>query len=125
MPDAAEGPRPSPEPVPAVAPDDPILIWGGGAIGGTLAAYWAREGIPVHMVDVQAEHVRVSAETGLKVHGPVAEFLQCVPGSTPEGVRGAYCASSWRSRPRRPKPPLWRWRRTCVMTGSCCRHRMA
>lgn len=94
MPDAAEGSLPStslwPSTLPPIPPDDPILIWGGGAIGGTLAAYWARAGIPVHMVDIQAEHVRMSAEVGLKVHGPVAEFVQRVPGSTPDGVRGTY-----------------------------------
>lgn len=82
MPDASD--------LPSIPPDDPILIWGGGAIGGTLAAYWARAGIAVHMVDIQDEHVRVSAETGLKLHGPVAEFVQRVPGSTPQHLHGTY-----------------------------------
>ena len=31
--------------------EEPILIWGAGAIGGTLGAYWARAGIPVLLVD--------------------------------------------------------------------------
>jgi len=31
---------------------EPILIWGAGAIGGTIGAYWARAGIPVTFVDV-------------------------------------------------------------------------
>jgi len=82
MPDASD--------LPVIHHDDPILVWGGGAIGGTLAAYWARAGIPVHLVDIQDEHVRVSAEAGLKLHGPVAEFVQRVPGSTPDRVRGSY-----------------------------------
>ena len=37
---------------------EPILIWGAGAIGGTLGAYWARAGVPVLLVDIVAEHVR-------------------------------------------------------------------
>lgn len=73
-----------------VTTDDPVLVWGGGAIGGTLAAYWARAGIPVHMVDIDAEHVRLSAEHGLKIHGPVATFEQRVPGSTPQALKGRY-----------------------------------
>ena len=35
----------------------PILIWGAGAIGGVLGAYWARAGVPVLMVDIVPEHV--------------------------------------------------------------------
>lgn len=76
--------------IPSIVADDPILVWGGGAIGGTLAAYWARAGVPVHMVDIQAEHVLVSADAGLKVHGPVENFVQRVPGSTPQSLRGTY-----------------------------------
>ncbi|MDH5311946.1 MAG: ketopantoate reductase family protein, partial [Gammaproteobacteria bacterium] len=36
---------------------EPVLIWGAGAIGGTLGAYWARAGIEVLLVDSQREHV--------------------------------------------------------------------
>ena len=35
-----------------IAMSEPILIWGAGAIGGTLGAYWARAGVPVLLVDV-------------------------------------------------------------------------
>jgi len=44
---------------------DAILIWGAGAIGGVLGAYWARAGIPVMMVDVAAEHVIACRTVGL------------------------------------------------------------
>ena len=40
------------------AMSEPILIWGAGAIGGTLGAYWARAGVPVLLVDIVGEHVR-------------------------------------------------------------------
>ena len=48
-------------------PNEPILIWGAGAIGGTLGAYWARAGIPVLMVDIAAEHVEMCRTRGLHV----------------------------------------------------------
>ena len=46
---------------------DPILIWGGGAIGGTLAAYWARAGIPVLLVDIVTDHVVACRTRGLAI----------------------------------------------------------
>ena len=41
---------------------EPLLIWGAGAIGGTLGAYWARAGLDVTLVDKVAEHVEACAE---------------------------------------------------------------
>jgi len=58
---------------------DPILIWGAGAIGGTLGAYWARAGIPVLMVDFVEEHVRACRSSGLSITGPVEAFKVVVP----------------------------------------------
>ena len=57
----------------------PILIWGAGAIGGTLGAYWARAGLPVLMVDIEAAHVEACRTTGLSISGPVEQFRQVVP----------------------------------------------
>ena len=37
----------------------PLLIWGTGAIGGTLGAYLARAGDAVTMVDTVVEHVLI------------------------------------------------------------------
>lgn len=68
----------------------PILIWGAGAIGGTLGAYWARAGLPVTMVDLVAEHARACSTTGLSITGPVEEFRQVVPTVTPEAVTGTW-----------------------------------
>jgi 2-dehydropantoate 2-reductase len=70
--------------------DEPILIWGGGAIGGILAAYWARAGIPVLLVDIVSEHVESCRTKGLKIEGPVEEFTQIVPSATPDEVKGVY-----------------------------------
>jgi 2-dehydropantoate 2-reductase len=68
----------------------PILIWGGGAIGGTLAACWARAGVPVLMVDIVPEHVEATRATGLKISGPVESFTQVVPSCTPDEVTGEF-----------------------------------
>jgi len=69
---------------------DPILIWGAGAIGGTLGAHWARAGHDVLLVDTVAEHVEACRTTGLTVFGPVVEFTQVVPAVTPAELKGTY-----------------------------------
>lgn len=69
---------------------DPLVVWGGGAIGGTMAAYWARAGVPVLLVDIESEHIRVCQERGLCIHGPIDTFIQPMPGCTPDRLRGRY-----------------------------------
>jgi len=70
--------------------DEPILIWGAGAIGGILGAYWARAGVPVLMVDIVPEHVSACNTLGLSIEGPVEEFTQIVPCVTPDQLNGTY-----------------------------------
>ena len=67
-----------------------ILIWGAGAIGGVLGAYWARAGQPVTMVDIVADHVTACRTEGLKIEGPVEEFTQVVPAVLPEKLKKTY-----------------------------------
>lgn len=69
---------------------EPILIWGAGAIGGTLGAYWARAGVPVLMVDIVSGHVEACRTGGLAISGPVEEFRQVVPAVTPQELKGTY-----------------------------------
>ncbi|WP_299499862.1 2-dehydropantoate 2-reductase N-terminal domain-containing protein [uncultured Roseobacter sp.] len=69
---------------------EPILIWGAGAIGGILGAYWARAGVPVQMVDIVAEHAEACSAEGLTITGPVEEFRQVVPCVTPDRLSGTY-----------------------------------
>lgn len=69
---------------------DPILIWGAGAIGGTMGAYWARAGHDVLLVDTVAEHVEACRTTGLEIFGPVDEFTQVIPAVTPQELTGTY-----------------------------------
>ena len=69
---------------------DPILIWGAGAIGGTLGAWWARAGHDVLLVDTAAEHVEACRSKGLEIFGPVDEFTQRIPAVTPAELTGTY-----------------------------------
>jgi 2-dehydropantoate 2-reductase len=66
------------------------LIWGAGAIGGTLGAYLARAGDDVTMVDTVVEHVDAITRGGLRVTGPIDEFTVRVPAFTPQTLSGAW-----------------------------------
>lgn len=70
--------------------NDPIVIWGAGAIGGTMGAHWARAGHDVLLVDTVPEHVEACRTTGLTIFGPVTEFTQIVPAATPAELRGTF-----------------------------------
>lgn len=66
------------------------LIWGAGAIGGTLGAHLARAGHDVTLVDVAAEHVDVINASGLGITGPITEFTARMPAFTPDTLRGTW-----------------------------------
>ena len=66
------------------------LIWGAGAIGGTLGAYLARAGHDVTMVDTVDEHVAEIDRSGARITGPIAEFTMRVPAYTPGTLRGVW-----------------------------------
>ncbi|MBV9539169.1 MAG: ketopantoate reductase family protein [Acidisphaera sp.] len=67
-----------------------ILIWGAGAIGGSVGAWLARAGHDIAFVDVVAEHVAAINATGLRITGPVDQFTVRVPAFAPEVVEGVY-----------------------------------
>ena len=67
-----------------------ILIWGAGAIGGSLGAWWARAGRDVLLVDQMVEHVQACRNSGLVIEGPVDNFSVRVPACTPDEVRGEF-----------------------------------
>lgn len=69
---------------------EPIVIWGAGAIGGTLGAYWARAGIPVLFVDIVPEHVEACRTKGLTIEGPLDNFTQLVPAVMPDELKGSF-----------------------------------
>ena len=66
------------------------LVWGAGAIGGTLGAYLARAGHDVTLVDVVAEHVAAVNRNGLAISGPIATFTTPLPAFTPDALQGAW-----------------------------------
>ena len=53
---------------------DTIVIWGAGAMGGSVGAWLVRAGQPVLFVDTDEQHARVIRDSGLKIIGPVDEF---------------------------------------------------
>jgi 2-dehydropantoate 2-reductase len=67
-----------------------FLVWGAGAIGGTLGAYLARAGHEVTFVDADADHVSAIDAVGISITGPIAEFMQLVPAFTPESLSGRW-----------------------------------
>jgi 2-dehydropantoate 2-reductase len=73
-----------------VAPPTRCLVWGAGAIGGTLGAYLARAGHDVTLVDIVAEHVAVINRSGLTISGPIAALTTPLPAFTPDTLRGAW-----------------------------------
>jgi len=68
------------------------LIWGAGAIGGTLGGYLARAGEDVTLVDVDVEHVDAIARRGLRLTGPIDQFMVHLPAFTPQAVAGTWDA---------------------------------
>jgi 2-dehydropantoate 2-reductase len=66
------------------------LVWGAGAIGGTVGAHLARGGHDVTLVDTVAEHVDAINRSGLRITGPIAEFSVRAPAFTPDTVRGEW-----------------------------------
>ena len=67
-----------------------FLVWGAGAIGGTLGAYLARAGHEVTFVDTDADHVSAIDAAGISITGPIAEFIQPVPAFTQESLNGQW-----------------------------------
>ena len=67
-----------------------IVIWGAGAIGGTIGAYLIRAGYDVLLVDKVAEHVNAINANGLKITGPIEEFTVQGKASMPENIEGTF-----------------------------------
>ena len=68
----------------------PLLVWGAGAIGGTIGAYLVRAGHDVTFVDIVEEHIAAIATTGLEIEGPVDAFRIAAPATTPDDISGCY-----------------------------------
>lgn len=70
----------------------PIVIWGAGAIGGTIGAYLVRAGVEVLFVDQARDHVAEINSTGLAIEGPIEEFTVPARAVAPDRLAGSYPA---------------------------------
>ena len=68
----------------------PILIWGAGAIGGSLGASFLRAGHEVVFVDNAADHVAAIRAGGLRIEGPLWEGVVQAPAFLPSDVQGTF-----------------------------------
>ena len=69
---------------------EPIVIWGSGAIGGTIGAHLARAGHDVLFVDTVPEHVAAIEAGRLTIEGPVAQFTTGGRAATSDRVTGRH-----------------------------------
>jgi 2-dehydropantoate 2-reductase len=69
---------------------EPILIWGAGAIGGTIGAYLVRAGHDVTFVDIEGAHVDAIQGPGLAITGPVENFTVRGKAFRPGDLRGTF-----------------------------------
>ncbi|WP_161880703.1 ketopantoate reductase family protein [Deinococcus alpinitundrae] len=67
-----------------------ILIWGAGAIGGTIGAYLLQGGFDVTFVDVAADHIQAINGRGLSINGPFGDFTVQAPAFTPDTLEGQW-----------------------------------
>jgi 2-dehydropantoate 2-reductase len=67
-----------------------VVIWGSGAIGGTIGAYLARAGKDVLFVDIDAPHVAEIKANRLKIEGPIDSFTTGGPAVTPDAMSGQH-----------------------------------
>jgi len=67
-----------------------FLVWGAGAIGGTLGAFLARGGHDVTLVDTAVEHVDAINSGGLRITGPIAEFTVRLTARPPDRLTGLW-----------------------------------
>lgn len=71
---------------------EPLVIWGAGAIGGTIGAYLVRAEIEVLFVDQAKDHVDAINRSGLAIEGPIENFAVPAHAVTPDTLRGTYSA---------------------------------
>src|SRR5438046_8710963 len=67
-----------------------LLIWGAGAIGGTIGAHLARAGHDVTFVDRLPDHVVAINGAGLRIDGPLAQFVARAPAFVPDDLVGEF-----------------------------------
>src|SRR5438093_8241185 len=73
-------------------PGGPVrsLVWGAGAIGGTLGAFLARAGHDITLVDTATDHVDAINVNGLRISGPISEFTVRLTARSPDRLTGTW-----------------------------------
>lgn len=69
-----------------------LLVWGAGAIGGTIGAAMVKSGADVLFVDVAADHVAAMNADGLAIEGPVTRYTVPAEAVLPQDVTGTFDA---------------------------------
>ena len=64
----------------------PLVIWGAGAMGGSIGAWLIRANQPVLLVDADRAHCAAIAEHGLRITGPMGDFTVDAACLLPEQV---------------------------------------
>jgi 2-dehydropantoate 2-reductase len=67
-----------------------VVVWGAGAIGGSIGAALAHAGHEVLFVDRAADHVAAINRSGLEVSGPIRHYTVRARACTPEQVEGRF-----------------------------------
>ncbi|HEY2906303.1 MAG TPA: 2-dehydropantoate 2-reductase [Vicinamibacterales bacterium] len=67
-----------------------ILVWGAGAIGGTVAACLSRAGLNITVVDANAAHIAAIRDRGIEITGPIDSYVQRLPALEPDDVTGVW-----------------------------------
>ena len=67
-----------------------FLVWGAGAIGGTLGAFLARAGHDITLVDAATDHVDAINANGLRITGPITEFTVRLTARPPDRLTGSW-----------------------------------
>ena len=70
--------------------EGPILVWGAGAIGGTLGAHLVRAGDDVTFVDRDRDHIAAMRTKGLTITGPLATFTVPAKAALPGELQGRF-----------------------------------
>jgi len=76
--------------VPSPGMGSPLVVWGAGAMGGSVGAALVRTGFDVLFVDKVPEHVTAMNERGLRITGPVDEYVVPVRAKMPDEVSGEF-----------------------------------
>lgn len=67
-----------------------LLVWGAGAMGGTIGANLVRTGHRVTFVDRDRAHVEAMRTAGLEITGPVAAFTVAADALHPDELEGTW-----------------------------------